>query len=75
MAHEQRKTKNNLSDGIGHFDKNSRFTAQQLAALTTRYEFEIIDCPGIFGVSYTSFAKAIDETFNDPIYSKIVLEF
>jgi hypothetical protein len=38
-------------------------------------EFEVIDWPGIFGVNYTPFAKAIDETFNDPAYSGVVLEF
>jgi len=57
------------------FDKNPPFTTQQLAALGAKDEFEVIDWPGIFGVPYTSFAKAIDETFNDPTYSKVVLEF
>ena len=57
------------------FDKNPPFTTQQLAALSTKDEFEVIDWPGIFGVPYTPFAKAIDETFNDPVYSKVVLEF
>jgi nucleoside-diphosphate-sugar epimerase len=57
------------------FDKNPPFTTQQLAALGAKDEFEVIDWPGIFGVPYTPFAKAIDETFNDPTYSKVVLEF
>ena len=57
------------------FDKNPPFTTQQLAALSTKDEFEVIDWPGIFGVPYTPFAKAIDETFNDPTYSKVDLEF
>jgi nucleoside-diphosphate-sugar epimerase len=57
------------------FDKNPPFTTQQLAALSTKDEFEVIDWPGIFGVPYTPFAKAIDETFNDATYSKVVLEF
>ncbi len=57
------------------FDKNPPFTTQQLAALIAKDEFEVIDWPGIFGISYTPFAQAIDETFNDPVYSKIVLEF
>jgi nucleoside-diphosphate-sugar epimerase len=56
-------------------DKNPPFTTQQLAALSAKDEFEVIDWPGIFGVSYTKFSDAIDETFNDPTYSKIVLEF
>lgn len=57
------------------FDKNPPFTTQQLAALGAKDEFEVIDWPGIFGVPCTPFAKAIDETFNDPTYSKVVLEF
>ena len=59
----------------GLFDKNPPFTTQQLAALSTKDEFEVIDWPGIFGVPYTPFVKAIDETFKDPRYSKVVLEF
>jgi len=59
----------------GLFDKNPPFTTQQLAALGAKDEFEVIDWPGIFGVTYTPFAKAVDETFNNPQYSKVVLEF
>jgi nucleoside-diphosphate-sugar epimerase len=59
----------------GLFDKNPPFTTQQLASLSAKDEFEVIDWPGIFGVPYTPFSKAIDETFNDPTYSKLVLEF
>ncbi len=57
------------------FDRNPPFTVQQLAALVGRDEFEVIDWPGIFGVDYTPFSRAIDETFNDSRYSKVVLEF
>ena len=57
------------------FDKNPPFTTQQLQALTLSDEFEVIDWPKIFGVKSTPFAKAIHVTFNDPIYSKITLEF
>lgn len=57
------------------FDKNPPFTTQQLAALVAKDEFEVIDWPGIFGVKATPFAKAVDETFNDPRYSKVALEF
>ncbi|MFA6687665.1 MAG: NAD(P)-dependent oxidoreductase [Desulfuromonas sp.] len=57
------------------FDHNPPFTTQQLAALVAKDEFEVTDWPDIFGVTYTPFATAIDETFNDPTYSKIVLEF
>ena len=57
------------------FDKNPPFTTQQLAALSAKDEFEVIDWPNIFGVRYTPFAEAVNETFNDPTYSNIVLEF
>lgn len=57
------------------FDKNPPFTADQLKALTAGDEFEVIDWEGIFGIRATPFAQAIDETFNDPVYSKIALEF
>lgn len=57
------------------FDRNPPFTTQQLAALVCKDEFEVIDWPSIFGVPYTPFSQAIDETFNDPVYSKVVLEF
>ena len=59
----------------GRFDKNPPFTTQQLSALIAKDEFEVIDWPSIFDVPCTAFAKAIDETFNDPTYSKVVLEF
>lgn len=59
----------------GLFDKNPPFTTQQLAALSTKDEFEVIDWPGIFGVPYTPFTQAIDQTFNHPQYSQVVLEF
>lgn len=57
------------------FDKNPPFTTQQLAALVARDEFEVIDWPRMFGVRSTPFAEAIDETFNHPKYSHIVMEF
>ena len=57
------------------FDKNPPFTADQLQALVAHDEFEVIDWPGIFKIEPTPFDKAIDETFNDPVYSKIVLDF
>ena len=57
------------------FDRNPPFTTQQLAALVAKDEFEVIDWPNIFGVPYTPFAQAIDETFNHPVYSKVVLGF
>ncbi|RTZ43431.1 NAD-dependent epimerase/dehydratase family protein [Candidimonas sp. SYP-B2681] len=57
------------------FDKNPPFTADQLQALVAHDEFEVIDWPAIFKVQATPFSQAIDETFNDPTYSKVVLEF
>lgn len=57
------------------FDKNPPFTTQQLAALIAKDEFEVIDWPGIFGVESTPFNEAVEETFNDPRYSHVELEF
>lgn len=57
------------------FDRNPPFTTQQLAALSAKDEFEVIDWPGIFGVTSTTFKDAVDETFNDARYSNVVLEF
>lgn len=57
------------------FDKNPPFTADQLKALVAHDEFEMIDWPRIFNVAPTPFTNAIDETFNDPTYSKVILEF
>jgi nucleoside-diphosphate-sugar epimerase len=57
------------------FDSNPPFTTQQLAALVARDSFEVNDWPGRFNVQSTPFAQAIDETFNDPKYSNVVLEF
>jgi nucleoside-diphosphate-sugar epimerase len=57
------------------FDRNPPFTTQQLEALVAKDEFEVIDWPGIFGVPYTPFKQAIHETFNDPRYGNVALEF
>ena len=59
----------------GLFDKNPPFTTQQLSALRAGDEFEVIDWPGIFSVPYTPFKEAIQETFDDPRYSGVVLDF
>lgn len=59
----------------GLVDNNPPFTTQQLAALVAKDEFEVIDWPNIFDISYTPFKKAIEETFNDPRYSRVILEF
>jgi nucleoside-diphosphate-sugar epimerase len=57
------------------FDKNPPFTADQLKALVAHDEFEVIDWPGIFQVKPTPFKQAIEQTYQHPEYSKIVLEF
>nr|WP_315592648.1 NAD-dependent epimerase/dehydratase family protein [uncultured Cupriavidus sp.] len=57
------------------FDKNPPFTADQLKALTAGDEFEVIDWPGIFGVQPTRFEQAVNETFTDPVYGAVELEF
>lgn len=57
------------------FDKKPPFTTQQLEALVAKDEFEVIDWPGIFGVTATPFRKAVQETFNHPEYSNVILEF
>lgn len=59
----------------GWFDRNPPFTTQQLAALVARDEFEVIDWPGLFGVEATRFSVALEETFNHPSYSSVVLAF
>ncbi|MBU3585174.1 NAD(P)-dependent oxidoreductase [Polynucleobacter sp. AM-26B4] len=57
------------------FDRNPPFTTQQLQALVAKDEFEVTNWPETFGVPYTPFEKAIEETFNHPVYSNVVLEF
>ncbi|MDO9454433.1 MAG: NAD-dependent epimerase/dehydratase family protein [Stagnimonas sp.] len=59
----------------GLFDKNPPFTTHQLAALSAKDQFEVVDWPGIFGVKRTNFRDAVKETFNDSRYSSVVLEF
>jgi nucleoside-diphosphate-sugar epimerase len=57
------------------FDRDPPFTTEQLKALVTPDVFEVIDWPGIFGVTPTPLRKAFYETFRDPHYSQIALEF
>ena len=57
------------------FDKNPAFTIRQLEALVTPDVFEVIDWPGIFGVRATPLREALETTFRDPVYSKVVLDF
>ena len=60
---------------VGLFLKNPPFTTRQLEALIIPEEFPIIDWPGRFGFEATPFREAVDETYNDPDYSNIFLEF
>ena len=57
------------------FDKNPSFTTRQLEALVTPDVFDLIDWPGIFGVNPTPLQEALQITFCDPTYSKVVLDF
>ncbi|MEP4146694.1 MAG: NAD-dependent epimerase/dehydratase family protein [Halioglobus sp.] len=57
------------------FDGDPPFTTQQLEALVADDDFEVIDWPTIFQVQATPFTQALDETFNHPAYSKVILEF
>lgn len=56
-------------------DRDPPFTTKQLKALVTPDEFDIIDWPGIFGVTPHALADALEETFQHPVYSEIALEF
>ena len=57
------------------WDKDPPFTSKQLEALVTPDVFEVIDWPGIFGVRATPLKEALHETFRNPEYSSIVLEY
>ena len=54
---------------------NPPFTTKQLKALVTPDVFEVIDWPGIFGISGTPLDEALEQTFRHPVYSKIALQF
>jgi nucleoside-diphosphate-sugar epimerase len=56
-------------------DRDPPFTTAQLAALAMPDVFPEIDWPGIFGVRRTPLREALAETFLDPTYSNIVLDF
>jgi nucleoside-diphosphate-sugar epimerase len=56
-------------------DRDPPFTTAQLAALVTPDLFEVIDWPGLFGVTPTPLRAAVLETFRDPRYAPITLEF
>ena len=56
-------------------DRDPPFTTKQLEALVTPDVFELIDWPGIFGVTPTPLNVALEETFGHPTYAKVVLDF
>jgi nucleoside-diphosphate-sugar epimerase len=56
-------------------DRNPPFTTRQLEALVIPETFPVIDWPEIFGVQATPLRKALEETYLDPRYSSIVLDF
>lgn len=56
------------------FDRNPPFTTQQLKALVTPDEFELIPWWDIFKVQSTPFAEAVRQTFKGR-YADVVLEF
>ena len=64
-----------LLEAYALLDRNPPFTVQQLKALVTPDMFEVIDWPGIFGVAPTPLDTALRETFDDPTFSTVVLEF
>jgi nucleoside-diphosphate-sugar epimerase len=57
------------------FDRNPPFTVNQLEALVIPEVFPVIDWPAIFGVPETPLRQALEETYLDPRYAQIVLDF
>jgi nucleoside-diphosphate-sugar epimerase len=57
------------------FDKDPAFTLTQLQALVTPDVFEVINWPSIFDVRATPLQDALNETFRDPQYSQVKLDF
>jgi len=56
-------------------NSNPPFTTMQLRALATPDVFEVIDWPTLFRVRPTRLQEALWETFRDPRYASITLEF
>jgi nucleoside-diphosphate-sugar epimerase len=56
-------------------NRNPPFTTGQLEALVIPETFPVIDWPKIFGVEATPLRRALEETYLDPRYSHIVLDF
>jgi hypothetical protein len=43
--------------------------------LVTPDVFEVIDWPRVFGVCATARREALETTFRDPVYSRVILDF
>jgi len=56
-------------------DKNPPFTVNQLRALVIPEVFPVIDWPTIFSVKETPLREAFEETYLDPRYGAMVLDF
>ena len=56
-------------------DKNPPFTVNQLKALVIPEVFPVIDWPTIFKVKETPLRAAFEETYLDPRYGSMVLDF
>jgi len=56
-------------------NRDPPFTTRQLEALVLPDKFEVIPWNTIFQVQSTPFLKAISETYSNPTYASIVLEF
>lgn len=59
----------------GKFSDNPPFTTSQLEALVIPEIFPVIDWPSIFCVKSTPLSEAIQETYLNPQYSGIILDF
>ena len=59
----------------GKFSSAPPFTTSQLEALIIPETFPVIDWPALFDVEATPLADAVKETYLDPHYSSIVLDF
>jgi nucleoside-diphosphate-sugar epimerase len=56
-------------------NRNPPFTTRQLEALVIPETFPVIDWPGIFGVTATPLRTALTESYRDPRYADIALDF
>ena len=56
-------------------DRNPPFTTRQLQALVLPETFPVIDWPGIFGVTATPLKAALTQSYRDPRYAAITLDF